>query len=74
MGSVYSRPRSPYLWIKYYQHGRVVRESTETTNPTVARRVAAGLKLVHFGGFELVHLAPASEFVEGLGRVKGKPR
>jgi integrase len=39
MGSVYSRPRSPYLWIKYYQHGRVVRESTETTNPTVARRM-----------------------------------
>jgi hypothetical protein len=39
MGSVHSRPRSPYLWIKYCQHGRVVRESTETTNPTVARRM-----------------------------------
>jgi hypothetical protein len=21
MGTVYSRKRSPYLWIKYYQHG-----------------------------------------------------
>ena len=28
MGSVYSRKRSPYLWIKYHQHGRAVREST----------------------------------------------
>jgi integrase len=39
MGAVYSRKRSPYLWIKYYQHGRAVRESTGTTNPTVARRM-----------------------------------
>jgi hypothetical protein len=39
MGSVYSRKRSPYLWIKYHQHGRAVRESTETTNLTVARRM-----------------------------------
>jgi integrase len=39
MGSVYSRKRSPYLWIKYHQHGRAVRESTETTNMTVARRM-----------------------------------
>jgi hypothetical protein len=36
--------------------------------------VAAGLKLVHFGGFELVHLAPAFESVEVLRRVKGQPR
>ena len=39
MGSVYSRKRSPYLWIKYHQHGRVVRESTGTKNETVARRM-----------------------------------
>jgi integrase len=29
---VYSRKRSPYLWINYYQHGRPVRESTGTKN------------------------------------------
>lgn len=39
MGSVYSRKRSPYLWIKYHQYGRAVRESTGTTNETVARRM-----------------------------------
>jgi integrase len=39
MGSVYSRKRSPYLWIKYHQHGRPVRESTGTKNETVARRM-----------------------------------
>jgi integrase len=39
MGIVYSRKRSPYLWIKYYQHGRPVRESTGTKNETVARRM-----------------------------------
>ncbi len=39
MGSVSSRERSPYLWIKYHQHGRPVRESTGTKNETVARRM-----------------------------------
>jgi Phage integrase, N-terminal SAM-like domain len=39
MGTVYSRKRSPYLWIKYYQHGRPLRESTGTRNETVARRM-----------------------------------
>ena len=39
MGSVYSRNRSPYLWIKYHQNGRAVRESTGTKNETVARRM-----------------------------------
>jgi hypothetical protein len=29
----------PTLWIKYYQHGRAVRESTGTTKETVARRL-----------------------------------
>jgi hypothetical protein len=36
---VYSRKRSPYLWIKYYQHGRPARESTGTKNEVVARRM-----------------------------------
>src|SRR5713226_6000743 len=39
MGSVYARKRSPYLWIKYHQNGRAVRESTGTKNETVARRM-----------------------------------
>jgi hypothetical protein len=39
MGSIYKRPNSPYLWIKYYQHGRPVRESTGTIKETVARRI-----------------------------------
>ena len=39
MGSVYSRKRSPYLWIKYHQNGRPVRESTGTKNETIARRM-----------------------------------
>lgn len=39
MGSVYTRKRSRFLWIKYHQNGRVVRESTETTNETAARRM-----------------------------------
>ena len=39
MGSVYSRNRSPYLWIKYHQNGRPVRESTGTKNETIARRM-----------------------------------
>jgi len=39
MGTVYSRKRSPYLWIKYYQHGRPVRERTGTKNEVVARRM-----------------------------------
>ena len=36
---VYRRKRSRFLWIKYHQNGRVVRESTGTTNETVARRM-----------------------------------
>ena len=39
MGTVYSRPRSPYLWIKYYQNGRPIRESTGTKSQVVARRI-----------------------------------
>ena len=36
MGSVYSRKGSKNLWLKYYQNGRVVRETTETTNVSEA--------------------------------------
>src|SRR5579862_3928377 len=39
MGSVYTRKQSRFLWIKYHQNGRVVRESTETTNINIARRM-----------------------------------
>ena len=48
MGSIYNpkwRARNgtikvtPILWIKYRQHGRVIRESTGTTKETVARRM-----------------------------------
>src|SRR5215216_4274217 len=39
MGSIYSRKGSQNLWIKYCQNGRAVRESTGTTNETVARRI-----------------------------------
>jgi integrase len=48
MGSLYRRTQKrpdgtvrelPTLWIKYYQGGRAVRESTGTTKETVARRM-----------------------------------
>jgi integrase len=48
MGSIYRRKQKlengeyrqlPTLWIKYYQGGRAVRESTGTTKETVARRI-----------------------------------
>ena len=39
MGSFYRRNGSQNLWIKYYQGGRAVRESTGTTKETVARRI-----------------------------------
>ena len=29
-GSIYTRPRSPFLWIKYYKAGNPIRESTRT--------------------------------------------
>jgi hypothetical protein len=29
----------PTIWIKYYQHERAVRESTDTTKETVARPI-----------------------------------
>lgn len=29
-GAIYTRPRSPYLWIKYYKAGKPIRESTRT--------------------------------------------
>jgi len=43
MGSLYRRTKKgkqlPTWWMKYYQHGRQVRESTGTTKETVARRM-----------------------------------
>ena len=48
MGNIYTRHwkgkdgtihESPVLWIKYRENGRVKRESTETTNHIVARRI-----------------------------------
>ena len=48
MGSLYKRKQKmpdgtvrelPTIWIKYYQGGRAVRESTGTTKETVARRI-----------------------------------
>ena len=39
MGHIYVRRRSRFLWIKYHQNGRVIRESTGTTNRAKARRM-----------------------------------
>lgn len=39
MGSVYLRKGSKKYWIKYVQHGRVIRESTETESIADARRM-----------------------------------
>src|SRR5262245_40776346 len=37
MGSIYRRPNSPHLWVKYYVNGRPVRESTGTDKEREAR-------------------------------------
>jgi integrase len=39
VGNVYSRKGTKKLWIKYLQHGRIVRESTQTDNIVKARRI-----------------------------------
>jgi integrase len=39
VGNVYSRKGTKKLWIKYLQHGRIVRESTGTDNIVKARRM-----------------------------------
>jgi len=48
MGCLYKRKQKlpsgeyrelPTIWIKYYQNGRPVRESTGTTKETVAQRI-----------------------------------
>ena len=48
MGSLYKRTfttadgtirERPTWWLKYYQNGRAIRESTGTTKETVARRM-----------------------------------
>jgi integrase len=38
MGAIYSRPNSPFLWIKYYVNGRPVRESTGTAKEKEAEQ------------------------------------
>ena len=38
-GSIYSRARSPFLWIKYFIAGEPVRESTRTANFREAARI-----------------------------------
>jgi integrase len=37
-GSIYTRPRSPFLWIKYYSAGKPIRESTQTRDFREAAR------------------------------------
>jgi hypothetical protein len=39
VGNVYSRKGTKKLWIKYLQHGRVIRESAGTDNIVKARRI-----------------------------------
>ncbi|MBZ5613241.1 MAG: tyrosine-type recombinase/integrase [Acidobacteriia bacterium] len=38
-GSIYTRPRSPFLWIKYYRAGKPIRESTRTGDLGKASRL-----------------------------------
>ena len=37
-GSIYTKPRSPFLWIKYYKAGKPIRESTRTGDSAKAAR------------------------------------
>jgi integrase len=38
-GSIYEKPRSRYLWIKYYSAGKPVRESSRTSDPAKAAKM-----------------------------------
>ncbi len=38
-GAIYTRPRSPFLWIKYYRAGKPIRESTRTADSAKAARL-----------------------------------
>ena len=38
-GAIYTRPHSPYLWIKYYKAGKPIRESTRTADFREAARL-----------------------------------
>src|SRR5664279_1124665 len=38
-GSIYTKPRSPFLWIKYYKAGKPIRESTRTADSTKSARL-----------------------------------
>lgn len=37
-GSIYTKPRSPFLWIKFYKAGKPIRESTRTADSAKAAR------------------------------------
>ena len=39
MGSLYKQPASRIWWVKYYVHGRPVRESTGTADENEAKRI-----------------------------------
>jgi integrase len=39
MGCIYRPKKSPYLWIKYYQHGEAQYESTKTDKVKVAEKI-----------------------------------
>jgi integrase len=52
-GSVYSRPRSPFLWISFYQNGKLIRESTGTDSKTKAQNMLTKrLQEVNSGTFQ----------------------
>lgn len=39
MGRVYERPRSPFWWLDYWQNGKRIRESSETTSRKQAEKM-----------------------------------
>ena len=40
-GTIYTQPRSPYLWVRYRVNGKEYRESTESTSERVAESLLA---------------------------------
>jgi len=38
-GSIYLKPRSPFLWVKYYKAGKPIRESSRTADFAKAARL-----------------------------------
>jgi len=37
MGSIFKQNNSKYYWIKYYRHGKPIRETTGSTSHTYAK-------------------------------------